>query len=81
MSTSWLVGAVGIRTIKRTDATQVIDSTFRSIRNNRQNRMSEVHGGDTEARMQPSVEPSTGKWDTIEFKAPTTRHGSPNRRA
>jgi hypothetical protein len=25
----------GDRTIKRTDATQVIDSTFRSIRNNR----------------------------------------------
>jgi hypothetical protein len=26
---------------------QVIDSTFRSIRKNRQNRMSGVHGGDT----------------------------------
>jgi hypothetical protein len=37
----------GDRTIKAIASAQVIHSTFRSIRKNRQNRMSEVHGGDT----------------------------------
>ena len=32
--------------------TQVVHSTYRENRNNRTNRMSEVHGGDTAVRMQ-----------------------------
>jgi hypothetical protein len=36
---------------------QLIHSTYRENRNNRQNRMSEVHERDTAARMQPSVQP------------------------
>jgi hypothetical protein len=31
---------------------QLVHSTYRENRNNRTNRMSEVHGGDTAARMQ-----------------------------
>jgi hypothetical protein len=38
-------GAGGIRTLMTTENAQVIHSTFRSIRKNRQKRMSEVHGG------------------------------------
>lgn len=41
-------GAGGIRTRRLAANTQVIHSTYRENRNNRTNRMSEVHGGDTE---------------------------------
>jgi hypothetical protein len=48
LSKAWSGAGGGNRTIKAAESTQVIHSTFRQIRQNRQKRRSEVHGGYTE---------------------------------
>ena len=57
----------GDRTIRPVGNTQLVHSTYRENRNNRTNRMSEVHGGDTAISLLPCsllIAASQDHWHT-----------------